>query len=313
MTGRFAENPDYRRYEELLKQVHHLIAIGKGDSDEADELRERMDAPWYRLSDAERARLDGLSADLYMLQDDEVTEKPVPADLSLEAFGNQISYAQEWNDWDAVLGLLRHRPAGTLPQSVAAWRARAYDALGHFDTAILFLDYAFKANPTDPSYLGLRMMFLSGANRLEEAALDAQRFIDARDTQPLLVIASADVLLQAAERRLSGATSEVHQRILEALRPVLRERGAATRIPVGYFVIGQLVRALCLCQMGDLDATLAAIDAALEADPGDRVLRRIKEQAAREIDREVRALALSEALDHARDLARRTVPTRLAA
>jgi tetratricopeptide (TPR) repeat protein len=309
----FADNPDYRHYEDLLKQVHFLISAGKGDSEEADAVRERMDAPWYKLSEPERTRLKGLSADLYQLQDDEILETPIAPHPSLDAFREQISYAQEWNDWDAVLGLLRRRPFDALPESVAAWRARAYDALGHFDTAILFLDHAFRTTPTEPTYLGLRMMFLSGAGRLEEAVKDAERFIAGRNTEPLLLIASADILLQRAQRNSSSAGAEAYERILDKLRPVLRENGAKSGIPVSYFVIGQLVKAVCLCQLGRFEETMAAINAALEMDPGDRVLRRIREQAASELNQEIRSLALTEALDHARDLARRVTPKRLAA
>jgi len=36
-------------YERLLATLEQLIADGKGDSDEADEVRDEMDAPWYQM------------------------------------------------------------------------------------------------------------------------------------------------------------------------------------------------------------------------------------------------------------------------
>ena len=60
-----AENLDYAAYESLLRRVHGLIREGRGDSEEADSLRDQMDAPWSRLNDAERATLDRLSVELY--------------------------------------------------------------------------------------------------------------------------------------------------------------------------------------------------------------------------------------------------------
>ena len=45
MRGKFADNPDYRKYERLLIDLHHLIADGKGDSDAADAVRDEMDQP----------------------------------------------------------------------------------------------------------------------------------------------------------------------------------------------------------------------------------------------------------------------------
>ena len=43
MTGKFAANPYYVACEEQLKKLHGLIAEGKGDTEEADALREELD------------------------------------------------------------------------------------------------------------------------------------------------------------------------------------------------------------------------------------------------------------------------------
>ena len=70
MKTRFADNPNYVQYESMLKDLHRLIAEGKGDSDEADALREAMDVPWRALSSEEIDRLNRLSSDLYILHGD---------------------------------------------------------------------------------------------------------------------------------------------------------------------------------------------------------------------------------------------------
>jgi Spy/CpxP family protein refolding chaperone len=52
-------------FESLLRRLHALIAAGQGDSDEADALRDEMDAPWYAMTEEARERMGELSARLY--------------------------------------------------------------------------------------------------------------------------------------------------------------------------------------------------------------------------------------------------------
>jgi hypothetical protein len=48
--------PAEMKYAALHERLLALIAEGLGDSDEADALRDEMDAPWNNMSDAERNR-----------------------------------------------------------------------------------------------------------------------------------------------------------------------------------------------------------------------------------------------------------------
>jgi hypothetical protein len=66
----------FQEYVRLLRELHRLIAEGKGDSDEAEQLRDLMDDPWDRMSPEEIRRVRGLSADLYTLTD---PQPPPPA------------------------------------------------------------------------------------------------------------------------------------------------------------------------------------------------------------------------------------------
>ena len=49
MGKRFANNPRYVEYERLLMHLHSLIADEKGDSEEADAIREAMEPLWRSL------------------------------------------------------------------------------------------------------------------------------------------------------------------------------------------------------------------------------------------------------------------------
>lgn len=56
----------FHRCAQLLQELHHLIAAGQDDSNEAEALRAEMDALWYAMDEAERDRFGGLSEDLYI-------------------------------------------------------------------------------------------------------------------------------------------------------------------------------------------------------------------------------------------------------
>jgi DNA-binding NarL/FixJ family response regulator len=58
------ESPHFFEYVALLKQLRGLISDGKGESEEADRLRDRMDAPWLQLTAEEIARIDALASDI---------------------------------------------------------------------------------------------------------------------------------------------------------------------------------------------------------------------------------------------------------
>ena len=51
-SGQGLRSP-FREYVRLLRELHRLIAEGKGDSDEAEELRDLMDDRWDQMSPLE--------------------------------------------------------------------------------------------------------------------------------------------------------------------------------------------------------------------------------------------------------------------
>src|SRR4051794_11423587 len=111
MSGnRSLENPDYMKLVQVTRDVHRLHAAGRGESEEAEALLEDVYPAWGRLTSAEADRLNGLSADLYMLSDEEIFAKAEPAARTREQFGLRLRAAWERHDWDEVLALLRTSP-----------------------------------------------------------------------------------------------------------------------------------------------------------------------------------------------------------
>lgn len=158
----------YEEYERLLKALHCLIAEGQGDGDEAEAIRDRMDEPWWSLTEAERKRLEGLSTDLDMLSDDEIWE--ADEGIEVDAWAADLRAARDSRDWESVLAMLRKSPAGSLPQAPRAYlRALAYAALGHEETSLLFARHALALEPDNVWYRLLVIQQLTRLDRRDDA------------------------------------------------------------------------------------------------------------------------------------------------
>ena len=148
-TKRFMENPDYIQAMRLQPSLHRLIAQGQGDAAEADEIRDAMEAHWRHMNYAERQRFEGLSADLYMLADDEVFNRVPLEQRTREWLEPKLHQAVEAGDWDTFLALLRNGPDYITTGKLAHFRAIAYARLGHLDIALLFAEYAYRKDSSD--------------------------------------------------------------------------------------------------------------------------------------------------------------------
>lgn len=54
----------------FLLDLHRLDRCGMNDSAEAEELRDRMDGPWYNMTQAEQDIADDISIELYKIKED---------------------------------------------------------------------------------------------------------------------------------------------------------------------------------------------------------------------------------------------------
>jgi len=140
----FAENPIYVQHEEFVQNLHALIASGQGDSGEADAIRDEMDDTYLALSQDERDRLGGLSADLYMLTDEEIFEDSVISDpMRRKIYFEKLVNAGNWVD---LLKILRQETPW-VDYATRAWmRGNIYERLGHLQTSILFYKKAIQLN-----------------------------------------------------------------------------------------------------------------------------------------------------------------------
>jgi tetratricopeptide (TPR) repeat protein len=273
MSGRFAENPAYVEYERLLKELHGVIAQGKGDSDEADAIREAMEAPERGLNRMEITRLNGLSADLYMLSGQEELEQPVPPTLTAEELREQIEEYERWNDWEAVLGLLRRRPKSAPEPAVAFNRARAYHALGHFDTALKFFEHFAVIRKDNEDARSLHLMFLRDAGRDTEALKRAEEYTSSPTASPNDFISAAIITYGL----IPPGDHEGLRHVLDLLSAGISKVGPARPTLISSIVVAYLLAAQCLALLGRTDDAVSALDEALSFRPGDVSLREARD------------------------------------
>lgn len=173
MDNQFADNPSYVQYEGLLTELHRLIALGKCNSDEASAVRDEMGGPEQSLSQPEIMRSNGLSADLYMLQSDEVYET---YEGTQEELVNALGEALSRNDYETILLLLRKGTPFLRTAQVASLRGRCYAMLGHLNTALLFMRYAAENEPEQVAHRLYILGLLTQLNRTQEALFEVETY-----------------------------------------------------------------------------------------------------------------------------------------
>ena len=252
MNGLFTENSCYVEHEVLLRQLHHLIAEGLGDTEEADAVRDRMEPSWYRLKPEEKKRIEGLSADLYMLQDDEVFE---PSDGRTKIQIGQAVYAAiEQERWEEALKLMRQ--PNLLPRvKVAVWRARAYDALGEFEAALLFLRYAVKLDPEHPGFKAIELSLLVENNCEAEARHIAALYLNDSTAPALLRINAAGILALPSQ----SIKDFDYVSIVPALKQAVQAESPTASLYNEVMAYAYEILAYCYFRLGDIQLGYNAV------------------------------------------------------
>jgi hypothetical protein len=177
--------PPVIAYARLLLDMHRLIVEGKGDSEEAEALSDRMDAPWYAMTGQEQARMRGLATDLNALRDG----GPKRVDMTPERFAAwkhtlmELFTPSAAGDPDAALGFLRGPiPSGLPGQVIPFLQARCWERLGDLETALVFMK---EADRQDPGQALSVLVLLQQMGRADELPEYANRVIASPASRPL--------------------------------------------------------------------------------------------------------------------------------
>lgn len=277
-----------REYEHLLIQLERLLAAGRGESEEHEELCDRMSEPWYRLDPPTQELLRGLSGDLYMLQGQEVLEH---ADEAPDILKQRLQAAWNAGDHRHVLSLLRRVQAPFFPADRVAYvRGRCWSALGFHEAALAFYDHAAKVNPRNGSYVYLAFDEVIRLDRVEEAIKRAHAAANDPAASSRALFAAGHALLWAVQRERRFDGENVLRGIIEILRRAIAIESAAAPtqrlrsvLAQGYVEVG-----VCLERLDELESALTAYDDALRVDPdndGALTARGMLQMARHEVSR----------------------------
>jgi len=271
MPGRFAENHYYVEYEALLKRLHELNATGRGETEEADLLRDEMDRPYGELDAEEIERLRGLSADLQMLQDDEIFEPLEPGEDAAERTPEQLRQwlqaARDSGDLETALAVMRKGPLPIARDQIAYLRASLYASLGHPATALLFMRYAAQLAPQNETYELMLLRILMQAGREEEARSRAVTHLQNESSTPSLLVQSAAVLYQAMRGPLVQNDNSVYEQAIQGLERALVQADRPEAFIPAVAISGYAMLGVYLQKLGRTQEAHKAFDEALARDP----------------------------------------------
>ncbi len=140
-------SPAALEYARLLRELHALFCQGKHEGEEADAIRDQMDAPWYAMRSEERERTRGLSEDLYALAEGGPPQIPMD-DQHVQAWKTELEECKNrylQGDIDGWLAFWRKSrpnnfpaPDGIPTSIVHFFQAHCWDKLKDYETAALF-------------------------------------------------------------------------------------------------------------------------------------------------------------------------------
>ena len=247
----------------LLRELHLLTIEGRDESEAADQVREAMEAPWRQLSSEERARLEGLSADLYSIGVDRVAPDHVSDELA-----KTLQSATEAQDWESALAFLRDNETKLPPADVAVLRGICWDRLGQPDASSLFFSESVRIKPNDFRLLIMDLRCLVRSHRLDEARSKARK-IAASATNPYELLLAADVLFDCTTQGTGQPDADELRQVIEianraSLAPNLRPQNLLFS---GLVTSAYLAVALSRESIGDRLGAQAAYQKAIESYP----------------------------------------------
>ena len=195
----------------LLMRLHELTRSGQEESEAADHIRENMESPWEAMSDEERMRIRGLSADLYSIGENRAAS--AQSDLDLE---QSVEAACREKRWSELLQHVRLNSSRIPSEYVALSRGIAWFNLGQPQVAIEFLREASRLAPHDPQIEAWILFTLFRTQHVAEAVSQAEG-LARNSSSPYLLLLSARLLFMAAPflSRASAAYLELAEQAAE--------------------------------------------------------------------------------------------------
>lgn len=101
-------SPSSQHYRQVVRgflRLHQLTAEGRDESPDADAVRDSLDLPWRALTENEKEKIQGLSADLFAITDP-IAGGALETNPQAQKSLAEIFEAKQRGEWDRALALL---------------------------------------------------------------------------------------------------------------------------------------------------------------------------------------------------------------
>ena len=215
---RRVQNPAFDESVRLLLALHELIASGKGDDAEADDIRDQMDEPWYEMTPFERDLVNDLSADLYTIGH---RHPDTISGVEKHSMDDDFNTAVQQGHWTRVLSIVREAQ-GSLPADDAALiRGVAWIHLSQPEVGVRFLGELKRLRPLSDRERIWLLTCLMQTERVDETMQVANEF--AKSPNPLVRLRASNALSLAAQRVSDQGGEYVRDRAIEIAEESLDE------------------------------------------------------------------------------------------
>lgn len=214
-------------YAWALLRMHELDPSGTVESPELDALCAETESLWPKMSGRERARVTGLSEDLYSLASGRAGVQM--NDEERKRWDAELAAAREKRDWDAELLLLRKPFPSDLEggfASIALRQGQCWMKLGEDAVASVFIAEAAKTLPEAADDLSL-LYYLLG--RFSDAMTTADKTLGRSDAGMRSLYSAAAALYCSSAALGEAAFQTTLPRLLDPMRRVI---SAERKVPV---------------------------------------------------------------------------------
>lgn len=262
-NARFANNPAFNRYVELL--LEHERAVVRGDQEAADRIADEACDLNTHFSYEENQWLHGLSGDLKVLSGNHTF---FPTSLTTQEIKKAVLLAIQRGDAETALTHLRH--ASFLNREFLAYFfAQAYEIEGYTALALDFMRCAIQLEPGQEFFICMLLQMLDRAGQIDEAIPLAQESLSRSNATSVLVIASAGTLRMATRMMDDEEARPLLEQATEALKRLLDSQESVARLDPESYYMALWLLASCNDALSNRDEALRLYSVLINLNPTD--------------------------------------------
>jgi tetratricopeptide (TPR) repeat protein len=259
----------YIAYVRGLLRLHQLDVDERSESDEAEAVRDSLEAPWSLMSTSERERIKGLSADLYGISDPATTV--APTNESQRAILEAME-ARKLGNWDESLGLIRTFENHFEPGLIAYVRGSVWMEAGDDLTASVFFKHAFDLHKDNDNYRIMYLTTLASAEPVQALRLANEILQAANANSPQVVTKAADIYFMSTKSLSESDRLPKLDWLAGILENVLTRLEHAQLAKPSVFAHAVTLAAFCQDGLGKSSAALSFYNLGVAANPSNDAL-----------------------------------------